>query len=52
MYMWRSEDNLQELFVSVYHVGSGVQTQAIRVDDKVPFPFPWLGLIIIFFNNS
>lgn len=31
VHLWKSEDNLLELVLSFYHVGSGDQTQAISL---------------------
>lgn len=32
--MWQSEDNVQELILSFYDVGSGDQTHVIRASNK------------------
>lgn len=37
-HMCKSEDNFPELFLCFHHVGSGVQTQVVRLGSKCLYP--------------
>lgn len=44
---WKSEDSLWDSVLYFYHVGTGDQTQAIRLGSKVPLPTePYAGPMI------
>lgn len=38
VYVWRSEDNVEELVLSFHYMGSGDQTQDIRLGSKPLYP--------------